>query len=1086
MEKTRGKIKDLVDVRRYDRIANFWLDPGKTLENYHFTEGLAGLMAKWLTEVSGSSRDGKCRAIAGYRGVGKSHFLSVLAALAANPELRTRVTDQFVAGGAQQLLRRHYPVLNIRRGTQATLLAELIEAVKEQFEIVSADTGSNFPEVLQKARARSGDLPLIIIVDTAIDRTGRVQRNDGADLAEIAALSKTNGIFLGIALDDDIAGADGDNVAISASFDIDYLDQEHLQRAVNAKVFVKENRKLAELRAIYDSIRNTINGFRWSEERFSSLYPLHPVSLEITPFVRRYFPSFSILDFASASGDKIMSRPADSLLGLEDLFDHTEQELRKNEELERTFAAYDSVRESVIEKMPTLERHKVRLILKALFMLSLDGTGTTAKEVGAALMLAEASDDRIIQIERILETFALANDGISVDSSNLSAKTFALQSGLDKESSELQRWIAEQPDTVFELAFFWAVGEFHPEFANVRERTNGRISVDVSLDWRGTERRGVILFGTAGDELPERKEDLDIEWEAHFGFGQNDLTFEPDAFPAKVVWRTEAFSDDDRKVLLGAYALRNDAEIRASFGENLVTTEHAHIESSRRIIDRAIIENASLHIEGFDYNFSEQARNSPDLSSMLAVMFEPIFEVRFFDHPHFEEMLSPERVEQIIRVVFSSSDELSGEDELLGRRYCVPLGLAINENERTRRASKDELRANPIIAGLLRLIDSGSGQPVSINSAGRELGTPPLGLGREARCLVLAAMTSNGLIELVTQEGNRINGRSLDLKIDWNKVAAIAAPREGIASDETILKWAKAITESEEITSLREGSNRSKVIASLVDIANGYDLSKKHSLSDPWYDYTNDTKVWRHSNRVSENYELIVGSVNEALGGSIELEACLSQISTAFGDRTDLFQQAKHSAATLEMSSKFRAESERAKEYVGRVGFTDDPNIESSKKELTDLFEEFAVDASDQTARNIRHTFEKFRRFYSELYIAEHSQHSLDAVGAAEMRGLSSTEDAKRLEMCLSLPSIREKYEPRLRELRRSADALLCKLDPSAFLEASPYCICSFQLGDGDEIERSVTELKATIQEIFEEFDNFIPDGESNADLLTL
>jgi len=199
---------------------------------------------------------------------------------------------------------------------QPTPLAAIIDAVKHHLDIDSAEIGTEIHDILKRARVRSGDLPLIIIVDTAIDRSGRVQRNDGADLAQIAAFCKENGIFLGTALDDDIAGADGDNVAISANFEIDYIDQEHLQRAVNAKVFVKETRKQSELRAIYDSIRTAISGFRWSEERFSSLYPLHPVTLEITPFVRRYFPSFSILDFASSSGDKIMSRPADSLLGL--------------------------------------------------------------------------------------------------------------------------------------------------------------------------------------------------------------------------------------------------------------------------------------------------------------------------------------------------------------------------------------------------------------------------------------------------------------------------------------------------------------------------------------------------------------------------------------------------------------------------------------------------------------------------------------------------------------------------------------------------------------------------------------------------
>ena len=89
----------------------------QTLSDYHFTDVTSDLMAKWLDRAAGVQvQNGAACALAGYRGVGKSHFLAALGAILANPELRSRVTDSHVAAGAQLLKRRHYPVAYVRRG----------------------------------------------------------------------------------------------------------------------------------------------------------------------------------------------------------------------------------------------------------------------------------------------------------------------------------------------------------------------------------------------------------------------------------------------------------------------------------------------------------------------------------------------------------------------------------------------------------------------------------------------------------------------------------------------------------------------------------------------------------------------------------------------------------------------------------------------------------------------------------------------------------------------------------------------------------------------------------------------------------
>src|SRR5437762_1190460 len=78
--------------------------------------------------------------------------------------------------------------------------------------------------------ASMSDTPLVVVIDTAFERENRVERDDGPLLSELSSAAKLQNIFIALALDDDIAGADGVNVSISGSFQIDYLDPEHLYK----------------------------------------------------------------------------------------------------------------------------------------------------------------------------------------------------------------------------------------------------------------------------------------------------------------------------------------------------------------------------------------------------------------------------------------------------------------------------------------------------------------------------------------------------------------------------------------------------------------------------------------------------------------------------------------------------------------------------------------------------------------------------------------------------------------------------------------------------------------------------------------
>src|SRR5258708_4632340 len=296
MKGVEEKVKDIVEVCPFTSLRDFAAEPALTLAGYHFTDITSDLMCKWLDRVSSvKPGQGAALALAGFRGVGKSHFIAVMAAIVSRPELRFRIFDQHVLLSADRLSRRHGSVAFVRRGSGATLLDEVKLAVADMLGVEPDTLSDSLNDLLLKGSEHAGDMPLVLLVDTAHGRDARVSRDDGVILSEIAEAAKAIGIFVGVALDDDISGADGPNSPIAGSYTIDYLDQEHLYKIVDSHIFSKYQQKLPVLKDIYEYYREVLPGFRWSEQRFSSLYPLHPATLEIAPLIRLYIHDFALL-----------------------------------------------------------------------------------------------------------------------------------------------------------------------------------------------------------------------------------------------------------------------------------------------------------------------------------------------------------------------------------------------------------------------------------------------------------------------------------------------------------------------------------------------------------------------------------------------------------------------------------------------------------------------------------------------------------------------------------------------------------------------------------------------------------------------
>ena len=1055
MKRDQQKVRDIVEVRPYDSIRDFNAEPARTLANYHFTDVTADLMAKWLDGISAIQvKNGAACALAGYRGVGKSHFLAVLGALAAHPELRSRVAESHVATSAQRLLRRHYPVVNVRRGTHKTLLEEFREAVGLAFDLSDLAPINSFAGILQAAVGKSGDLPFVIMIDTALERGSRVDRDDGPGLSEIAEAGKDANVFIGLALDDDIAGADGSNSSISRTFTIDYLDPGHLYKVVNLHVFPKFNQMQPALHEIYNYFSNVLPSFRWSEQKFAALYPLHPVILEVAPFVRLYVHDFAMLGFASEAGERILGRPANSLIALDEVYDSVEESLRKIEDLADAFAAYDNLNSEVVAKIPVMHRLQAKLILKALLLLSLDGQGTTANEICASVLIFDESDPSkaLTTVDELINTFANAlpediqittQEGretrygfkvASKDSLNKALTDAITDISQDKVPRVMRRLINERfPDANFSLASDEITRDW----------------MDCHITWRGGLRRGRIFWRSEnGDPAAQPPTVSDsIDWEIFIDVhqGEKELGDETSGV-SRVVWKPDMLRNEETDTIRSYYALSTNRDLRETYSEQIQAAGHSYALSSEKIFDRSFLEDGKLVIDGFDYNFTDEARSAQSLSDVFSIMLEPLFETRYPDHPYFAHKLGVSEVATLVTDFFSGSRQNLTEVQQLAQVFALPLGLVRLEGGIVVPETEEGLRAHPLASEILKFVEARGNAPVSLKDIYTTLRREPNGLVREAQQLILTALVAQRQIDFVTSTGDRINRRSLDLKIIWDDITGIAKPLETSYSVEKLTRWAALFTENDDFKSIENAKGREAVRAAfaqwVVEWKTARTLERFAELPD---DILN-LRIWQLSAHVSKTF----GSVSECIeAASLEqtpLEECLDRIADTFSDSETELGKCKEELAVLDNFIIGTALREEIRSYLALCEMTPVGTIEELRSKLFVLLGISYASPSDANNRELGYLWTKFQREFSDYFAGRHDN-VMRAHDLQEQYGhILKSNEWWEFEILSGFSLFGGEYWAEAKALCRQLEEMDCGFDTRETLKLQPFCICSFSL----------------------------------------
>lgn len=1056
MKRIQEKVKDLIDVRSYEVLQDFLADPARTLSAYHFTDITSDLMAQWLDKVAGvDTGGGVACALAGYRGVGKSHFLATLGAVISHPELRIRISDAHVGASAERLKRRRHPVAYVRRGIYDSFLDELRAAIAKTFEIDVTPIES-LDELLTLAAEKADGLPFVLIIDTAFERTSRVARDDGLILSEIAEIARRLNIFVAVALDDDISGADGANAAITQTYSIDFLDQEHLYRIVNSFIFLKHRQALSCLHEIYSDFRTQLPNFRWSEQRFVSLYPLHPIILEIAPYVRLYAPDFALLSFTAEAGKKIMGRPANSLIALDEVFDQVEDSLRRVEDLRDTFAVFDKLNSEVVGQIPLMERMRAKLILKGLTLLSLDGYGTTVSEISAAMLIfdnGEAENGRTA-VRELLEIFVNAfPENISRTQEEGREVRYSLKiGGKENLTIALDEAIRDISGNVIPKILRRIARDRYPEWALSNDQEEAASDqIDLDVVWRGSVRKGRISWDLETDDSqvsapsdPDR-----YDWEIIINpFNDRQAASDSSAGDVpRVFWQPAPLKKEEADSILRYFVLLTNAKLRQEYGEQWQVAGHAHNVNVEKIWERIFLFDAKFLVDGIEQAISEDVRSQGMLSELLGKMIAPLFEARFPNHPFFAKTLGMGQVSTLVNDFFGGSKQNTPEAQELAGLFAGPLGLVSDHDDVYVAETEENIISLPLSHEVLALIESDSSEDmVSLNAIGARLRQSPFGLMRESQYLILAALVAQRQIEFVTSKGDRINRRSLDLKIIWDDIVGIAKPAGYTYAGRRLVRWAQILTGSENIQSIDVPEDKQEIHTGLERWLSDW---KKAAVLERFHDLPDEilnTRVWRYSTNAEKTFGAVVKTVSEVLAEAISLEEGLHRIADAFSDSEEAFHSCINDLVILE---DFINSADKRREiwtYLAVCEMTDDRRIEAWRTRLIQVIDEIYFNPSEKLYDEMNDLWQSFHERFTEYFAVQHDDVMKSDLVREKFDQIRRSDEWWEFENLSALPLFSRRYWIEASRLSLKFREMNCRFEVRGLLKTHPFCICSFNL----------------------------------------
>jgi hypothetical protein len=582
-------------------------------------------------------------------------------------------------------------------------------------------------------------------------------------------------------------------------------------------------------------------------------------------------------------------------------------------------------------------------------------------------------------------------------------------------------------------------------------------AMECHLTWRGGVRRGKVSWNQSGGENSES--DLH-DWEVYVDLGGVGAASGAGPDIPRVLWRPAELRRDELEAIRRHHVLSTDNAIREKFGDMVRAALHSSTVVMARIVNRIFLEDGRIVIDDFDYNFSDDARTSPTLSGLFSTMLEPLFEVRYPHHPYFLRRLGIAEVASLVSDLYSGSRQRHSEVQQLAQTFGLPLGIVkLNEGIYIPE-TEERLAALPPVSAISKLLEGR--RDVELSDVYNELKKPPYGYVREAQQLILSAMVSQRMIEFVTSKGDRINSRSLDLKIIWDDIVGIAHAHEATAPSKHLNHWAKLFAKGE-FKSLTDDASSRNLEAGFAEWLAKWDEDAVLERFGRIPAESINTPVWKKYTRATNTLGVAAAAIRSCVSRKLALHECLSRVSEAFLDDVENFKRAGQEMNLVSAYVRGFHETTDITMYTAVAEYVGQSPVEDARESVRTALEEFQISPSDDRLRNVGYQWAKFHRLFTEHYVSAHDAVMRSHQLQSRVEEVLRSDDWWEFQNLISGRGRRTADGELVFRLVKMSRDLGCSADTAGLLKTQPFCECGFSISKAPEWSSLPENLEASL-----------------------
>jgi hypothetical protein len=535
---SNSKVRDFITLKPYSGVYTVdLLSPENVIQSYLFTNESISNFNTLLAELSKPvGTDRRAIFLCGDRGVGKTHSLAVLREVLASPGLADKL-DPALRQRMASIRKKKLIIVDIQCFPNQE--ENLREIFYHRFtDAISGFTSAEIPPMEEWQELSDSDeqvkfitdlipagFELLILMDDISEKI-LSHRNlakvmvDLEFLLTLALATPDYPLYLVSTFFQHLLSPPDYTNRYNSLYNkiVEYqlpnhilmvtISKKNILELVNRNILIKTAQQKESLRKIHQHLTRSLPTFDHDAELFQDIYPIHPVTFQISFYLHRYIKNFSLMSFIYSTANKILTYRCTSLATIDLIFDTLHHEFRKIDDLRIALESFNTIQKQTIDTMPVSQRLMARMILKAVFLLSITEEFTPSIEnVINALLLSEYQGRPVTagDVESILDYMVehapesirkQTSDGRSVYQI-VSATFTSLEHVLKDLGAKEQKLVEKRERMVFQASC-----RLLPDLQINEENIKAPISVQpLELPWRGTARQGLACWAEFYDQL---------------------------------------------------------------------------------------------------------------------------------------------------------------------------------------------------------------------------------------------------------------------------------------------------------------------------------------------------------------------------------------------------------------------------------------------------------------------------------------------------------------------------------------------------------------------------------------------------------